>query len=100
MIVAGCARSHADRLTSYRLPPRRILFNEAAHEHATLILGRNVKLGEDDDEHEDVVDRERLIEQLRRDIFRRGVSTVRRSDQQPHRQPQSYPHNHPRHVAG
>src|SRR6185436_12146278 len=49
---------------------------DAKQQHATLILGGNVKLREDDDEDEDVVDRQRLLEQVRREIFRRGASTV------------------------
>ena len=73
---------------------------DTEQEHAPLMLGRNVQLREDDDEDEDVVDRERLFEQVRRDIFRRGASTLRRSDQQPYRKPQSYPHDDPRHVSG
>src|SRR5882672_11687532 len=37
---------------------------DAKQQHATLMLGGNVKLGEDDDEDEDVVDRQRLLEQV------------------------------------
>jgi len=58
---------------------------DAEQQHATLILGGNVKLREDDDEDEDVVDRQRLLEQVRREIFRRGASTVSCSDPQPYR---------------
>src|SRR6266850_2053840 len=72
---------------------------DAKQKHATLMLGGNVQLGEDDDEDEDVVDRQRLLEQVRREIFRRGISTLRRSDPQPERQPQSNPHDDPRHVS-
>src|SRR6266446_3388186 len=56
---------------------------DAKQQHATLILGGNVQLREDDD----VVDRQRLLEQVRREIFRRGASTVSCSDPQPHRKP-------------
>src|SRR4029077_3792474 len=65
---------------------------DAKQEHATPMLGGNVKLGEDDDEDEDVVDGERLLEEVRRDIFRRGAPALRRSDQQPYRKPESDPH--------
>src|SRR4030095_13399097 len=64
---------------------------DAEQEHAALILGGNVKLRENDDEDEDVVDRQRLLEQVRREVFRRGTSTVSRSDPQPYRKPQSNP---------
>jgi hypothetical protein len=60
---------------------------DAKQKHATLILGGNVELGEDDDEDEDVVDRQRLLEKVRREIFRRGASTLGRSDPQPYRKP-------------
>src|SRR5258707_144884 len=60
---------------------------DAEQQHATLILGGNVKLREDDDEDEDVVDRQRLLEQVRREIFRRGASTVSCRDPQPYRKP-------------
>ncbi len=56
---------------------------DAKQQHATLIPGGNVKLSEDDDEDEDVVDRQRLLEQVRREIFRRGASTLSGSDPQP-----------------
>src|SRR5882672_3982126 len=46
---------------------------DAEHEHAPLMLAGNVQLGEDDDEDEDVVDRQRLLEQVRREIFRRSA---------------------------
>ena len=64
------------------------------------MLGGNVKLREDDDEDEDVVDRQRLLEQVRREIFRCGGSTVSCSDPQPYRQPESNPQDDPRHVSG
>jgi hypothetical protein len=46
------------------------------------MLSGNVKFGEDDDENEDIVDRQRLLEQVRREIFRRGASALGRSDPQ------------------
>jgi hypothetical protein len=46
-----------------------------------------MKLREDDDEDEDVVDRQRFLEEVRRKIFRRGASTVSWSDPQPYRKP-------------
>src|SRR5258707_7713895 len=73
---------------------------DAKQKHATLVLGGNVKLREDDDEDEDVVDRQRLLEQVRREIFRRGASTVSGSDPQPYRKAQSNPQNDPRRVSG
>src|SRR6267378_7608088 len=73
---------------------------DAKQQHATLILGGNVKLREDDDEDEDVVDRQRLLEQVRREIFRRGASTVSGGDPQPYRKAQSNPQNDPRHASG
>src|SRR2546425_13322 len=73
---------------------------DAKEQHASLILGGNVKFGEDDDEDEDVVDRQRLLEQVRREIFRRGASTVSAGDPQPYRKPQSDPHDDPCDVSG
>src|SRR2546425_8557452 len=61
---------------------------DAKQQHATLILSGNVKLSEDDDDKDkDVVDRQRLLEQVRREIFGRGASTASCSDPQPHRKP-------------
>jgi len=40
--------------------------HDAKRKHATLILCGNVKLREDDDEDEDVIDRKRLLEEVRR----------------------------------
>ena len=73
---------------------------DAKQQHATLILGGNVELREDDDEDEDVVDRQRLLEQVRREIFRRGASTVSCRDPQPYRKPEPNPQDDPRHVSG
>ena len=70
-----------------RQPPEHEGARDAKQQHATLILGGNVELREDHDEDEDVVDRQRLLEQVRREIFRRGASTVSGSDLQPYRKP-------------
>ena len=72
----------------------------AKQKHTTLMLGGNVKFGEDDDKDKDVVDLQRLLEQVRGEIFRRGASTLGRSNPQTYRKPQSDPHDDPRHVSG
>ena len=41
-----------------------------------------------------------FLEQVRGEIFRRGASTLGRSDPQTYRKPQSDPHDDPRHVSG
>jgi len=50
---------------------------DAEQQHATLILGGDVKLREDDDEDEDVVKRQRLLERVGREIFRRATISPR-----------------------
>jgi len=60
-----------------------------------LIFAGDMKLGKDDQEHEDVVDRQRLLEKICRVIFDRSVGALRSEDPKAERHAQSNPHDHP-----
>ena len=68
-----------------RQPPEHESACDAKQEHAALILGGNVELGENDDEDEDVVDRQGFLEEVRGEILGRGASAVSGSDPEPYR---------------
>jgi hypothetical protein len=70
-------------------------YEESAHDegaddppeqHAPLLSLWNSQLGEDQQEDEDVVDRERLLEKVSRDVNKRGTLTIQRQHNQPEQQ--------------
>ena len=68
-------------------------------EHAPLFRGRDLELGEDQDEDEDVVDRERLLERIRGVIEERVLGAVEREDDPAEPEPQADPGSAPKDSA-
>ncbi len=64
-------------------------------QHAMLVLGRHREVPEDQCEDKDVVDRQRLLDQVSREVLTGEIRPLPGPDHHAERQPQRYPHGTP-----
>jgi hypothetical protein len=69
--------------------------DDAPEEDPVMVLGRHAEVGEQRQEHEEVVDRERLLDEERGQVGERLVMPPRPADEEGERQPDAHPDDAP-----
>ena len=70
--------------------------HDSPHEHAVLVLPGHLEVGEDQDENEDVVDAERVLDQVTSEEIERGVRPFQLPDEQIETERKQHPRDTPR----